>query len=123
MNDLDRVISYLSPSVINTIAALLFLFPDARPMWVQVRRVCEVSGSPERPVAAAFGYLPNMKGKDTDLYGYTDMLDGSQVSGFVDLRIGDFEINAAYEYFLWRYPESKKCEIRSRPTDPLGAHT
>lgn len=111
----DGVIERLSPPVSQAIAALILLFPDRRPTWVEIRRVCEVRGSPERPVAAAFGYLTHPGAPETDKFGYTDMLDGSRVPGRIEFTIAEAEVNAAYEYFLWRYPDARRFVSR-----PLG---
>lgn len=104
----DIAIARLSPMVQEAIAALLLLFPGSRPDWRQVRQLCAIRNTPEEPVAAAFGYLRHHHGYDPATYGYMDALSDEKPPGAIDYALRNHEINAAFEYFLLRHPETKR---------------
>ena len=64
-----------------------------------------MTGSPEIPVAAAFGFLVNPVAKDVSLYGYSDMLADIRVPGCLGR---DQRVEAAFAYFLLANPQARK---------------
>ena len=109
-SEMNRIVAMMTPPVVDAVAALQMLFFGQRPRWLQIQDLCKIRGSPERPVAAAFGYLIHPSHPDTARFGYTDMLADMEVPGIITYG-EDRRIEAAYGYFLLSHPDARNAIV------------